>query len=447
MDSQSNSTLEQINDLLEHGTVNQVSALLNEYNPADIASLLESLPQNERKAIWELVSLEKTGEVLAHVNDTVRAALIKVMDADELIQAIEVMDIDDLADILPDIPDHNLKIILRSLDKQRRSRLERVLPYAEDTAGGLMNTDTITIRAHITLDVVLRYLRVLGSLPELTDNLIVVDRTDKYLGMLSLTDLVTQEGGLNVAKVMKTDLEGIPANMPANDVATLFQRRDLVSAPVIDDDGTLLGRITIDDVVDVIRDSADHSLMSMAGLNEEEDMFAPVVASSRRRAIWLGLNLLTALFASWVIGLFDATIEKLVALAVLMPIVASMGGIAGNQTLTLVIRGLAVGQIGQSNAQRLLMKELAVGLLNGLLWSVVVAVVTATWFDDVQLGVIIAAAMLINLIAAALAGATIPLILRRYGIDPALAGGVILTTVTDVVGFISFLGLATLLLL
>jgi magnesium transporter len=246
---------------------------------------------------------------------------------------------------------------------------------------------------------------------------------------------------------MVKDIEAIPVTMPANDVAGLFEHRDLISAPVVDEAGKLLGRITIDDVVDVIRDEAEHSIMSMAGLDEEDDIFAPVVTSSRRRGVWLGVNLITAFTASWVIGLFDATIEKVVALAVLMPIVASMGGVAGSQTLTLVIRGMALGHIGSTNAKRILTKELAVGVLNGLLWSLVVAVISSLWFKDYMIGVIIAAAMLINLIAAALAGALIPITMRRMGFDPALSSTVVLTTVTDVVGFTAFLGLATLLLI
>jgi magnesium transporter len=305
-----------------------------------------------------------------------------------------------------------------------------------------MNTDTITIRPDISLDVVQRYLRLHGEIPEMTDNLIVVNRESKYLGTIALTDLLVKDPTLTVAEIINRDTDAIPATMPATEVANMFERRDLVSAPVVDDIGLLVGRITIDDVVDVIRDEADHSLMSMAGLNEEDDMFAPVITSSRRRTIWLGLNLITALLASWVIGHFEDTISKLVALAVLMPIVASMGGIAGSQTLTIVIRAIALGKLGSSNARRLLYKELFVGILNGMLWALVVAGIAVLWFQDVQLGAIIGIAMLVNLIVAALAGASIPLGLKKLGVDPALAGGVLLTTVTDVIGFLAFLGLA-----
>jgi len=337
--------------------------------------------------------------------------------------------------------------VLQSMDEQDRHRVVSALSYSEDTAGGLMNTDTITVRPDVTLDVVLRYLRQRGEIPETTDSLIVVTRADQYIGLLSLATLLTRDPALTVAEVMMRDVAGIPAILPATEVAHLFEQHDLISAPVVDVDGSLLGRITIDDVVDVICDEAEHSVMSMAGLHEEEDIFAPVVASARRRGVWLGINLATAFLASWVIGLFEATLQQIVALAVLMPIVASMGGIAGSQTITLVIRGMALGRVGVANARRLVMKELAVGALNGVLWALVVAAVATLWFHDYKIGAIIGAAMVINLIVAALTGAMLPLIIRRMGADPALAGTVILTTVTDVVGFMAFLGLATIFLL
>ena len=442
----SDDRLQAVLDAFNDGTLHQVHALLNSLHPAEIAHLLESLPAEERESIWELVDPDIDGEVLLHLNEEVRAALIRKMDPQELVAATEGLDTDDLADILPEMPGDVVQEILLTLEYQDRQRLEAVLSYPEDTAGGLMNVDTVVIRADISLDVVLRYLRFRGEIPETTDTLFVVNRDGKYMGTLSLTDLLTHAPDLTVAEVMQREVEGIAASTPAQKVANLFEHRDLVTAPVVDDNGRLLGRITIDDVVDVIREEADHSFMSMAGLHEDEDMFAPVLTSTRRRAVWLGVNLLTAFLASWVIGLFDQTINKLVALAVLMPIVASMGGIAGSQTLTLVIRGLALGQIGKSNARKLLIKELAVGFFNGLLWALVIAAVASMWFKNDALGAIIAAAMIINLIAAALVGVVLPLVLRRLGADPALAGSVILTTFTDVIGFASFLGLATLFL-
>jgi len=438
--------LQAFTDLLRDGTLARVKRELCELHPAEIAHLLEALPHEQRNAVWELVSAEQEGDVLLQVNDDVRERLIRDMDNSELLAAAEGLETDDLADILSDFPDAVTEQVLEAMDIQHRERLEAVMSYPEDTAGGLMNTDTITIRADISLDVVLRYLRRIGEIPEMTDQLIVTNRENRYLGLLPLTDLLIKNPDTTVAEHMDREQDAILATLPEQEVASLFEKRDLVSAPVVDGEGRLLGRITIDDVVDVIRDEAEHSLMSMAGLSEEDDMFAPVAISSQRRAIWLGVNLLTALLASWVIGQFDATLEKMVALAILMPIVASMGGIAGNQTLTLVIRGMALGQISRSNARRLFNKELLVGGLNGIIWALVVGGVVVAWFGDVQLGGIIAAAMLINLVVAAMAGATIPLALRRAGIDPALAGGVLLTTVTDVIGFLAFLGLAALLL-
>jgi magnesium transporter len=433
-------------ELIHEGDAEQLIENLEELHPAEIAHLLESLPREDRDKVWALIDLEHNGDVLLYVNDEIRSQLIKDADNDQLIAAAQAFDTDDLADIIVDLPEDVTQQVLQSLDEQHRLRLEAAMSYPEDSAGGLMNTDTINVREDLTLDVVIRYLRILGKIPEMTDNLIVTDRNGIYIGTMLLTDLLTKNATLTVSEIMSRDTDAIPATMSAREVASLFSQRDLVSAPVVDENSKLLGRITIDDVVDVIRDEADHSLMSMAGLSEETDMFAPVVRSSRRRTLWLGINLLTALLASWVIGHFEDTIEKLVALAVLMPIVASMGGIAGSQTLTLVIRGIATGQVASSNARRLLNKEFAVGVLNGMTWALIVALVAWLWFDDTQLSMIIGIAMLLNLIVAALAGATIPMLLNKMGIDPALAGGVVLTTVTDVVGFLAFLGLAALLI-
>ncbi len=440
--------LELILHSLESDDIATAREDLNNLYPAEIAHLLESQPPEKRDFIWQLVDSEVQGEVLLEVNDDIRGKLISDMNTLDLIAVSENLEqMDDLADFVQDLPDPDIQLILQSMDDQDRHRLETVLSYPEDTAGGLMNTDTITLRQDVSIDVVLRYLRRRGAIPAMTDSLIVVDSSNRYLGVVALTDLLTREPQLKVADILNEDLEAIPADTEDNEVAKIFEKRDLISAPVVNENGELLGRITIDDVVDVIRDEGDHSFMSMAGLNEEDDMFAPVFRSSRRRALWLGINLLTALAAAFVIGLFDATIEKLVALAVLMPIVASMGGIAGSQTLTLVIRGMALGQITGKNARRLLHKELLVSIMNGILWSAIIAVITIGWFGDVKLGVIIAAAIMINLFVAAFAGALIPVMLRKIGADPALGGGVVLTTVTDVIGFFAFLGLATVFLI
>ena len=436
-----------VSELLAGGTAPEATRMLNALHPAEIANLLESFPVPERKLLWELVDEENGGEVLLEVNDEVRSGLIRDMDDDELLAATSGMDMDDLADFVQDLPKTLTGEILRAMDNQNRQRLEAVLAYPEDSAGGLMNTDTVTVRPDVSLDVVLRYLRMRGALPELTDHLFVVSRFDHFLGILRVSDLLTHDPAGQVADLLDADAVAIAADTPAREVAKMFEDRDLISAPVLDARGRLVGRITIDDVVDVIREEAERSILTMAGLGEEEDLFAPVWSSARRRALWLGINLLTALLAAYVIGLFEATIAEIVALAVLMPVVASMGGIAGTQTLTLVTRALALGQIASRNTRRLLLKELGVGVLNGLFWAAVLAGIAIVWFGRPAIGVIIAAAMTINLAVAALTGVGIPLLLRRLGIDPALAGGVVLTTVTDVIGFVAFLGLATLFLL
>ncbi len=433
-------------ELLQEGSISDVRQMLEELHPAESGLLLESLSLSERESVWQLLPLDRKGQVLVHLNDEVRLPLIHPMAPQELVEATKDLELDDLVDFLQDLPDSVINQVLHSFDERLREKIKEALAYPEDSAGGLMNIDTISVRADITLDVVIRYLRWQGEIPETTDRLMVIDRNGSYLGVLPLTELLIKPPDKLVSEVFHSTVEGISADMPANEVAQMFEHLDLISAAVVDAGGRLVGRITIDDVVDVIRDEADHSFMATAGMSEESDVFAPVIASSRRRAVWLGVNLVTAFLAAWVIGLFEATIEKMVALAVLMPVVASMGGIAGSQTLTLIIRAMAMGQVGDNNARRLLIKEFAVGALNGVIWAIVVAAVAIAWFGDVMLGAIIGMAILLNLMCAALAGVGIPLLLRRMEIDPALAGGVILTTVTDVVGFVAFLGLAALLL-
>ena len=436
--------LHSINTALDSGGLQEVKRTINTgLAPAEVAHLIESSPPKIRKMLWELIEKENEGEVLQHLSDEISASFLNEMSAAQLVDLTSELDTDDVADLLQQLPEHVSNDVLRGMDSKDRSRLETVLSYPEDSAGGLMNTDTVTVRADIKLDVVLRYLRRHRSLPEMTDNLLVINRSFEFIGILPINKLLVSDLNQTVREVMTTDTQIIHANMDEEDVAKIFERHDLVSAPVIDSAGKLIGRITIDDVVDVIRDTADHSLMSMAGLDEEEDTFAPALKTGRRRAVWLGINLVTAFIASAVIGLFDQTIERLVALAVLMPIVASMGGIAGSQVLTLVIRGQALGHISSRNINWLMNRELAVGFFNGLLWATVIAAITFFWFNDLQLAWIIGAAIIINFIVAALSGAALPIILKRHNIDPALAGGVVLTTITDVVGFFSFLGLAS----
>ena len=447
-ESSDETRLQQLQSILASGAVREAGRLLRSLAPAEIAHLLESLPPGEREIVWNLVDPEYDGEILLLVTDEVRAALIRHMDPEELLAATARLDLDDLADLVQQMPAAITGELMDSLDDQRRKRLETVLSFPEDTAGGLMNTDTVTVRPEVTLDVVLRYLRRLGdSVPNDTDKLFVVSRDDSYLGILRLSQLVTRDPEETVAEAMSLNMQPIRADMSTSEVARRFETHDILSAPVVDEHGRLLGRITVDDVIDVIREEGEHQFMGHAGLSEEEDMFAPVLASARRRAVWLGINLATAFLASWVIGLFEATLQQIVALAVLMPIVASMGGIAGSQTLTLAIRGIALGQLSSKNARALLYKELAVGTLNSLVWALVVALIAGLWFDNLQIALLIGAALTINLVFAALAGSVLPLMLHRAGIDPALAGSVLLTTVTDVVGFLAFLGLATIFLL
>ncbi|MCG8379774.1 MAG: magnesium transporter [Proteobacteria bacterium] len=413
-------------------------------HPSEIADIIESIPGRERDNVWQLVDAELEGDVLSHMQDAVRTEFLENMHPKEVADATRDLEADDVADILQDLPGEVADSILQTMDEQNRQRLASILTYPEDTAGGLMNIDVVSVRADVTLDVVLRYLRLLGEIPEKTDNLMVVDRDNHYLGVLPLTELLVREEETTVGEWMEEE-SYLSASTPTTEVAKLFEQRDLVSAAVVDDEGLLLGRITIDDVVDVIQEEAEHVVRSMAGLGDD-DMFSPVIASTKRRAIWLGINLMTAFLGAWVIGRFEETIQQLVALAILMPVVAGMGGIAGSQTLTIAIRGIALGQIVKTNIKPLLIKELTVGILNGIIWSCIVAMIVIAWFDDPFLGLIIGVSMIINLLIAALAGALIPMMLKHFGIDPAIAGGVILTTVTDVVGFMTFLGLATIFL-
>jgi magnesium transporter len=394
-----------------------------------------------------MVNTDDEGDVLVELNDEVRDGLIKSMQTEDLVAAVDGMEVDDLADLLIDLPETVSRNVLQSLDHQDEERLRQVLAYDEDSAGGLMNVDIVTVRPDVTLEVVSRYLRARGEMPDGTDSIFVVDRDDGYVGSLYLSRLLTNDDEIMVSTVMSTDIMPIPAHTPSAQVVWEFENRDLLSAPVVDADYRVVGRITVDDVVDVIRDEAEHSLMSAAGLDEEEDMFAPVVKSATRRALWLGVNLCTAFLAAAVVDIFQTTVDKIVLLAVLMPVVPSMGGVAGSQSLVIITRAIALGQIDRTNVNEIMRKELAVGLLNGVGWAIVVAVFTYLWFGDWRIGGVIGAAMIINLFVAAFAGFFIPLTLKRLGIDPALAGGVVLTTVTDVIGYMAFLGLGAALLL
>jgi len=441
------SRLNELRTALEEGTLRHVRRMVHAMHPAEIATLIESLRSAEREIVWEMVDPDDDGEVLLHVNDEVRANLIRGMDAEELLNATEGLEIDDLADLFQDLPEAVTRQIVRGMDQQNRERLQTVLEYAPDSAGGLMNTDTVTVRPDVTLDVVLRYLRMREDMPPNTDSLFVVDRYGKVIGTLAITKLLTSDPELTVGELMETELTAVRDEAAAAEVAKLFQDRDLVSTPVVDEKGVLLGRITVDDVVDVIRDEADHTVMSMAGLDEAEDLFASVGRTVRHRWHWIAINLATAFVASRVIGLFEGSIEKLVALASLMPMVAGIGGNAGNQTITLIVRALALGRISGDNARSLLMKEIGVSLVNGLVWGGLLGVIAWLLYGSVGLALVMTAAMLLNLLLAAVAGVSIPLLRNRFGRDPAQGSSVLITAITDTGGFFIFLGLATLVLL
>jgi magnesium transporter len=416
--------LQLLREQLDSGGMRSARLMIHSLHPAEIARLLESLPLGERAVLWEMVDSDDEGDVLVEVADEVRDGLIKGMQTEQLIAATEGMELDDLADLLIDLPEAVTQKVLQSLDDQDEERLRQVLSYDEDSAGGLMNVDVVTVRPDVTLEVVCRYLRARGEMPDGTDSIFVVDRDDEYVGSLYLSRLLTNDDDTSVSAVMSTDILPIPAHTPSTEVVWEFEHRDLLSAPVVDDDYRVVGRITVDDVVDVIRDEAD-----------------------ARRALWLGVNLCTAFLAAAVVDIFQTTVDKIVLLAVLMPVVPSMGGVAGSQSLTIITRAIALGQIDRTNARRILRKELLVGVLNGIGWAIVVAIFTFLWFGDWRIGGVIGAAMIINMFVAALAGFAIPLTLKRMQIDPALAGGVVLTTVTDVIGYMAFLGLGAALLL
>lgn len=438
--------LQQVNEALGSGMFVHVRKLLQNMPAYDLALLLESSPTKTRTVLWQLIDTDHHGDVLEELNEEVRKGILKTMRPEKLAEVTEGMDVDDIAEVLRTLPDSVYKEVLNSMDSQDRGRVEQALSYEEDTAGGIMNTDTITIRADVTVDVVLRYLRLKGELPESTDSFYVVDRQDHFIGSVALAKLVTAKPEVGISTLIDADVQAVNAKLPETEVAQLFERYDWFSAPVIDDDGRLLGRITVDDIVDIIREEAEHSMMSMAGLDDEADTFAPILKSTQQRSVWLGINLVTAIFAVIVSNMFEDILSQLTILAILNTLVPSMGGVAGNQTLTLVIRGIALGHVGDSNAKVLLYKELAVGFLNGIIWALLIAAVVGIWKQDLTLAGIIAFAMLMNMTAAGIAGVTIPLMLKRMKIDPALAGSVILTTITDVVGIFAFLGTATLLI-
>ena len=436
-----------VESLVHKQNLQELQKKLDALHPADVAYILEALPLEQRLDVWELVKAERDGEILLEVSDAVRQTLIADMDSDELLAAAEQLDTDELADLAPDLPKDVFQDLLDSLDAQNRARLQSALSYSDDAVGSIMDFDIVTIREDISLEVALRYMRRLGSLPDHTDKLFVVDRNDILRGVLPLKRLVVSDLDDNVADVMSEDAVVFHPEDIADDAAKAFERYDLVTAPVVDQNNKLVGRVTVDAVMDLIREEAESDMLSMAGLREEEDFFASVWKSVQNRWAWLAINLVTALVASRVIGLFEGSIEKIVALAALMPIVAGIGGNSGNQTTTMIVRGLALGQVSTHNMQSLITKELGVSLLNGLLWGGVLGGIAYALYGSYPLGLVMMAAMTLNLLLAALMGVMIPLLMNKIGRDPAVGSSVLITAMTDSGGFFIFLGLATVFLL
>jgi magnesium transporter len=436
-----------IESLVHQQNLSELRRKLDALHSADVAYILEALPLTDRLNVWELVKAERDGEILLEVSDAVRQTLIADMDSHELLAAAEQLDTDELADLAPDLPKDVLQDLMFSLDAQNRERLQSALSYPDDAVGALMDFDIVTIREDITLEVALRYLRRLGTLPDHTDKLFVVDRHDILRGVLPLKLMVVNELDANVKDIMAEDAVLFHPEDIADEAAKAFERYDLVTAPVVDANNKLVGRITVDAVMDFIREEAESDMLSMAGLREEEDLFSSIWKSVQNRWAWLAINLVTALVASRVIGLFEGSIEKIVALAALMPIVAGIGGNSGNQTTTMIVRGLALGQISSHNMQSLVKKELGVSLLNGLLWGGVLGLIAYLLYGNIQLGLVMMAAMTLNLLLAAVMGVMIPLVMNKFGRDPAVGSSVLITAVTDSGGFLIFLGLATIFLM
>ena len=425
-------------------SLNQVKRMLGNMHSSEIAHSLESLPPKERQLLWSMIEIEDEGEIIAELNDEIQQELIAEISPDELIKIIGDLELDEIVDILQALPERKTQNILSSMSQRDQKRIKEALVYPEDSAGGLMNTDIISVRPKHSIEVVMRYLRAQKKLPKNTDQIFVVSRDNKYLGALPVSSILVSEPSLNTRELMETATKPLDADLIDKDVARLFEQNDWVSAPVVDKNSRLIGRITIDDVVDVIIEDADQNFLGMAGI--AEDTFAAPARAARGRVLWLSINLMTAFIASMTIGLFQATIDQIVYLAILMPIVASMGGVAGTQTLTIVIRGLTLQQINSSNLNWLFKREVAVSIVNGMVLSILVGGITYLWFESLILSLVISIAMVINLISSAIAGILIPIILRKFNQDPAIAGSVVVTTVTDVIGFFSFLGLAAIFL-
>ena len=422
-------------------SLNQIRDLLSKMTSSEIAHALESSPPRQRDLLFSLLKTEEEGDVLFELGEEIQQDLISNISNEELSEAVKELELDEIVDILQNLPEERMKNILSNMSMVDRQRIEMGLTFPENTAGGLLNTDVISVRPNNSIKEVISYLRDLGKLPDNTDKIFVVNDQNEYLGELSISEIITSNPSMQVREIMKTEISPITADLDDKEVATLFERNDLISSSVINEYGKLIGRITIDDVVDVIREDADQNLLGMAGV--AEDTFAPPGRAAKSRVFWLSMNLVTAFIAASTINIFQDVIDKIVYLAILMPIVASMGGVAATQTLTIVLRGLTLEQINSSNIRWLFKRELAVSILNGIVLSILVGLITFLWFQDLTIALLIACALVINLISSVIAGILVPLILRKFKQDPAIGGSVVVTTVTDVVGFFSFLGLAS----
>jgi magnesium transporter len=441
----------QRNEALGDDALNQklveLMAILHELHPADMATLLESLPPKERVIVWKLGMPEDDGDVLLEVSDAVRETLIESMDKEELLAAVEDMDADDLADLADDLPQNVIAEALQTRDEEERAQVQAAMSYEDDQVGAVMDFEQVSVRADVACEVVLRYLRRFESLPDHTDKIFVIDENDVLIGVLPIRTLLVSDPEEMVETVMATDVVRFRPTDNVEEAAQAFERYDLVTAPVVDEDKRLIGRITIDEMVDVIREESEADMLNMAGLQEEEDLFAPIWDSVRNRWVWLAVNLCTAFVASRVIGAFEGSIEKIVALAALMPIVAGIGGNSGNQTITMIVRAMAMGQLSGLQASRLLKKEVGVALVNGLIWGTVMGTVSWLLYGSLGIGLVMVAAMTLNLLLAATVGVLIPVMMEKAGRDPALGSSVLITAVTDSGGFLIFLGLATIFLL
>ncbi len=436
-----------VETLVHKQHLTQLQAKLDSLHPADIAYILEALPRDERILVWDLVKAERDGEILLEVSDAVRESLIESMAPAELVAAAEQLDADELADLAPDLPTEVIDDVFRSLDTEEREQLRAAMSYTEGSVGALMDFDLVSVREDVSLEVVLRYLRRFDDLPDHTDQLFVVDRDEHLHGVLPLDVLLVNDPDVQVSALMQTDALTLLATDAADDAAQAFERYDLVSAAVIDSAGKLVGRLTVNAVLDHIREEAEAEQLAQAGLKEEEDVFASIWDSVKNRWQWLAINLVTAFIASRVIGAFEGSIEKLVALAALMPIVAGIGGNSGNQTITMIVRAIALGQVGENSERWLYRKEAGVALFNGLIWGGLLGLLAWWLYKDIRLGAVMTAAMTLNLLVAAAVGVAIPMTLRKLGRDPAMGSSVMITAVTDSGGFFIFLGMATLFLL